>query len=682
MGEGGEKRDLGERVERLGELLRRADHAYYVLDDPELTDAEYDAFFRELTELEAASPELIRADSPTQRVSGAVASQFASVAHLAPMLSLNSVVDPAAIAEFDGRVRKLLELEESDPPVPYRCEPKIDGLALELVYRNGVLQTASTRGDGEVGEDVTANVRTIRSVPLKLEGAAPELLSLRGEAYMSKQAFSRLNERRAEQAEPVFANPRNAAAGSLRQLDTSVTASRPLAFFGYAIAPDPELGLATQSEVLEAMRAWGFAVSEEAKLRLGPEQVLAYHASVQERRDELGFEIDGVVVKVDSLDAQERLGFRSRSPRWAIAAKFEPLEQTTRLLTIELQVGRVGTLTPVAHLEPVDVAGVTVRRASLHNRFELERKDIRVGDRVVVHRAGDVIPYVVKALHEQRDGSERPFVFPESCPVCGTTVVEEGAYLRCPNGLACAAQLKEAVRHYGSKRAMDVDQLGEKIVDQLVDLGLVTNLADLYRLEPARLAEIERMGEKSAERLVAGIEASKRQALARFLFGLGIRNVGEHVARLLAEEFFSVEALGLAEEEELEAVHGVGPEVAASVRAFFEAEGTRAVLEELKQLGVAPEPPPKPEAGASEHAGESFVFTGKLQRFTRESAEEATRALGARSSGSVSKKTDYLVAGPGAGSKLAKAEKLGVRVLSEDEFAQLLEDAGVSSSPD
>lgn len=672
MSSGADRQDQRERVEELRELLRAADHAYYVLDAPELTDAEYDALHRELTELEAAHPELITPDSPTQRVSGAVASQFRSVKHLAPMLSLDSVVEPAAVTEFDGRVRKLLGLEEDAPPVAYRCEPKIDGLALELVYRDGALESASTRGDGDVGEEVTANVRTIRSVPLRLKGEAPELLSVRGEAYMTKRAFGELNERRAEAGEPVFANPRNAAAGSLRQLDAGVTASRPLAFFAYALGPHPELGLASQSEALEAMRAWGFAVSDEAELRHGPEDVLAYHAAVRGRRDALAFEIDGVVVKLDSFEGQERLGFRSRSPRWAIAAKFEPSEATTRLLAIEIQVGRVGTLTPVAHLEAVEVAGVTVQRASLHNRFELERKDIRVGDRVVVHRAGDVIPYVVKAQTEDRDGSEEVFVFPDRCPVCDTPVVEEGAYLRCPNGLACPAQLKEAVFHYGSKRAMDIDQLGQKIVDQLVDLELVKSIPDLYRLSAERLAEIERMGEKSADRLVAAIEASKRQSLARFLFGLGIRNVGEHVARLLAEEFFSVEALAKADEDELVAIHGVGTEVAASVRAFFEAEGTAAVLADLKDLGVAPVPPPRPQQGESSHAGKTFVFTGKLERFTRESAEEAARELGARSSGSVSKKTDFLVAGPGAGSKLTKAQKLGVTVLTEDEFAELL----------
>jgi DNA ligase (NAD+) len=674
----GDKTDPRARVEQLQELLRRADHAYYVLDDPELTDSEYDALHRELSELEAAHPELRAADSPTQRVSGAVASHFEAVKHLAPMLSLTSVVDPDAVTEFDGRVRKLLGLDEDAPPVAYRCEPKIDGLALELVYRDGRLERASTRGDGETGEDVTGNVRTIGSVPLRLTGDAPRLLSVRGEAYMTKRAFGVLNERRAEAGEPVFANPRNAAAGSLRQLDASVTASRPLAFFGYALGPLEDSGLATQSEALEAMRSWGFAVSGESELRLGPEDVLAYREAIERRRDELAFEIDGIVVKLDSFEGQERLGFRSRSPRWAIAAKFEPLDATTRLLAIEVQVGRVGTLTPVAHLEAVEVAGVTVQRASLHNRFELERKDIRVGDLVVVHRAGDVIPYVVKAQVDERDGSETSFVFPERCPVCDTPVVEDGAYLRCPNGLACPAQLKEAIVHYGSKRAMDIDQLGEKIVEQLVDLELVKSLPDLYRLEAERLAAIDRMGEKSAERLVEAIEASKTQGLARFLFGLGIRNVGEHVARLLAEEFFSVEALSAADEDELVAVHGVGTEVASSVRAFFEAEGTRAVLAELAELGLAPVPPPKPEATGSEHAGKTFVFTGKLQRFTRESAEQAARELGARSSSSVSKKTDFLVAGPGAGSKLAKAEKLGVTVLSEDEFAELIAATGLS----
>lgn len=667
-----------ERIGELRERVRRADHAYHVLDAPELTDAEYDALYRELVRLEAENPELRSPDSPTQRVGGAVSDEFAPVRHLAPMVSLDSVVEAQAIRDFDARVRKLLGLDEDAPPVHYRCEPKIDGLALELVYRDGSLDVASTRGDGETGEDVTANVRTIRSVPLRLrEGRGrPAVLSVRGEAFMTKQAFHELNERRAAEGEPVFANPRNAAAGSLRQLDSSVTASRPLSFHAYAVAPAPELGLSTQSEVLEALAEWGLAVGDESARCRGADEVLAYHGRLRERRDALAYEIDGVVVKLDDLAGQERLGFRSRSPRWALAAKFEPTEAVTRLESIEVQVGRVGRLTPVAHLEPVEVAGVTVQRASLHNRSEIERKDIRPGDRVVVHRAGDVIPYVVKALVEEREGEPPRFEFPAECPACGTALVEEGAYLRCPNGLACPAQLKEGLRHFGAKRAMDIDGLGEKLVEQLVDADMVASLADLYRLEPEALAGMERMGEKSAANLVAAIEGSKTRPLGRYLFGLGIRHVGETVARLLASSFRSVEALAEAEEDELLDVKGVGPEVAASVRAFFKAEGTRRVLAELHELGLRPAPPPEEPAGNSEYSGKAFVFTGRLERFRREAAEEAVRRLGARAASSVSKKTDYVIAGPGAGSKLEKAEKLGIPVLSEDEFAALLDEHG------
>jgi DNA ligase (NAD+) len=667
--------DPAARARALRDAIRRADHAYYVLDAPELTDAEYDALFRELQRLESDHPELVTSDSPTRRLGAVVASEFASVRHVAPMISLDSVADEEAVRDFDGRVRRMLGLPEEAPPVAYRCEPKIDGLALELVYREGLLETASTRGDGEVGEDVTANTRTIRSVPLRLDGPAPPLLSVRGEAYLTKAAFGLINEERSASGEPVFANPRNAAAGSLRLLDASITASRPLGFLAYAVSPSPDLQLETQSDVLERLAAWGFAVAEGSALARGPDEVLAYHAATRARRDALDFEIDGIVVKVDELAAQEKLGARSRSPRWALAFKFEPAEETTRLLAIEVQVGRVGTLTPVAHLEPVEVAGVVVRRASLHNRFELERKDIRVGDLVVVHRAGDVIPYVVKALHDERTGQERRLRFPERCPACDAAVVEEGAYLRCPNGLACPAQLKEAVRHYGSKRAMDVDQLGEKLVDQLVDQGLVRTLADLYRLEPGPLAAIERMGEKSAGKLVEEIAGSKRRPLARFLFGLGIRNVGEHVARLLAESFGSLQALGEADEDDLLAVKGIGPEVASSVRAFFEAEGTRRVLSELGALGVEPQPPERVAAGDGDE-GPTIVFTGKLERFTRQEAEEAARRLGGRASASVSKKTDFVVAGPRAGSKLEKARRLGVKVLTEEEFAALLAESG------
>lgn len=667
------------RAEELRGAIRRADHEYYVLASPSLTDAEYDALFRELQELEAAHPELRSPDSPTRRVGGEVAGEFAPVEHLGPMLSLESVLDEAEVAEFDKRVRRLLELGDDAPPVRYACEPKLDGVAVEIIYRDGVLEAASTRGDGLVGEEVTANVRTLRSVPLRLAAdRPPPELSVRGEVFMTKAAFAALNEGRAGKGEPLFANPRNAAAGALRQLDAKVTASRPLSFAAYAVAEGSAVPGTGQLQVLQQLAAWGLPTSEPVQACEGFDAVRAYRGRLREGRDDLPQEIDGIVVKVDDLDAQSRLGARSRSPRWAVAWKFEPSEAVTRLLGIDVQVGRVGTLTPVARLEPVEVAGVTVRRASLHNRLELARKDIRVGDRVVVHRAGDVIPYVVKALVEERDGTERAFEFPQRCPSCSGAVVEDGAYLRCPNGLECPVQLKEALRHYGSKRSLDIDQLGEKLVDQLVDRGLVRSLADLYRLDVGQLEELERMGARSAAKLVEAIDAAREPPLDRFLNALGIRNVGEHVARLLAEAFGGLSALADAGEEELEAVKGVGPEVARSVRAFFEAEGTRRVLAQLDELGVRPRAPEAPTGGAGGALeGKTVVFTGKLVALSRASARDLARRMGARAASSVSSSTDLVVAGPGAGSKLDRARELGVRVATEDEFVAMARSAGL-----
>lgn len=674
--------DLAQRVRELSDRIRQADHEYYVLAAPALTDAEYDALFRELSAIEREHPELVEPDSPTQRVAGAPAPEFATAEHVVPMISLDSIVDEGELAEFDRRVRRGLGLEEGDPPVVYACEPKIDGVALELVYRDGSLASAATRGDGQTGEDVTANARTIRSIPLRLAGAAealPALLSVRGEVYLGHGDFARLNESRVADGEPVFANPRNAAAGSLRQLDPAVTARRPLSFLAYAAAATGDLPWRRQADVLEGLRALGLGVSREAALREGPGGVLAYHADMHGRRDELPHEIDGIVAKVDDLAAQRRLGERTRTPRWAVAYKFEPLEATTRVDDIEVQVGRTGILSPVAHLAPVEVAGVTVRRASLFNREELERKDIRIGDQVVVHRAGDVIPYVVKSLPERRSGDERAFRFPSACPSCGTDVVEDGAYIRCPNGLACPEQLKEAIRHYGAKRAMDIDQLGEKIVDQLVERGMVSSLADLYRLDAEELAAIDRMGPKSAGNLVRAIERSRERPLARFLHALGIRHVGEHVAELLARHFGTMEALGEATVDELLAVKGVGSEVASSVHDFLRAEGNREVLARLADLGV------RPQAGqlAASDAlrGRSFVLTGTLSSLGRAEAKRAIEALGGRVSSSVSRKTDHVVAGADPGSKLARAEALGVPVLTEAAFLALLRDAGWEGGP-
>lgn len=664
------------RVAELRRLIREADHRYYVLAQPALTDAEYDALFRELASLEERRPELAAEDSPTRRVGGRVASEFASVPHVAPMFSLETIVEQADVALFDERMRKLLALPAGDE-IAYSCEPKIDGVAMELVYRAGRLVSASTRGDGEIGEDVLANARTIRAIPLALEKPfdPQAILSIRGEAYMTKRAFGRLNDERAAAGEPLFANPRNAAAGSLRQLDSSITAARPLAFLAYAAVSDGRIPWSSQVELLQGLRALGLPTSDEARACRGLQAVLAYHDELRRRRDLLPFEIDGVVIKLDDLGAQEQLGARTRSPRWAIAYKFEPVEAETVVAAIEISVGRTGILAPVAILEPVEIAGVTVRRASLHNRQEIERKDIRKGDSVIVHRAGDVIPYVVKALHEKRSGSEGEFEFPSACPACGTAVVEDGAYLRCPNGLSCPVQLQEAIRHWGGKRAMDIDQLGERIVEQLVERGLVRSVADLYRLAPDDVAVIDRMGDKSAARLVGNIAVSRTRSLARFIHGLGIRNVGEHVAKVLAERFRSVDALAAADEAALTATHGIGPEVSSSVRAFFANEAVARTLAELAELGVVPVASPEGRLEAERCdalAGRALVLTGTLSGWTREQATERIESLGGRVAGSVSRKTDYVVAGAEAGSKLDKARSLGVKILSEEEFEALV----------
>jgi len=662
--------DPAARAEELRRLLRKADHEYYLLNAPSLTDAEYDATFRELQALEAAHPDLLTPDSPTQRVAGAPATEFAPVRHLEPMGSLDTLLEDQDATDFDARVRRLLERGEES--IAYCCEPKIDGVALELVYRDGVLASASTRGDGEVGEDVTPNARTVRTIPLSLGKPVPGVFAVRGEAYMTREAFATLNEERSATGEPLFANPRNAAAGSLRQLDASVTKRRPLAFLAYGAVSEAALPWTSQAELLAALAELGMGVSPEVRRISGFEDVRAYHADLRRRRDELPHEIDGVVVKVDELADQARLGARSRSPRWAFAWKFEPVERETTLLAIEETVGRVGTVTPIALLEPVEVAGVIVQRASLHNRQEVRRKDIREGDRVIVHRAGDVIPYVVKSLPEKRAGELPEFVFATHCPACGTELVEEGAHWRCPSGLACPAQRAEAIFHWGGKRAMDIDQLGEKVVARLIETGGVKTLADLYRLTPEALADVERMGEKSAKRLVENIEASKRRPLHRFVFALGIRNVGEHVARLLASRFRFVERLRDATEAELLAVKGVGPEVAASVLEFMSRDDVRALLDDLAKVGVEPEPAPEtatPVGAPLE--GAVFVFTGSMARWSREQASERVTSLGARTSGSVSRKTTHVVAGEAAGSKLDKARQLGLNILTEDEFEHL-----------
>jgi DNA ligase (NAD+) len=665
-------RQVREEVERLRREIERHNRLYYVQDAPEISDAEYDALFRRLQELEAAHPGLQSDDSPTRRVGAAPAERFRTVRHTLPMLSLSNAMSEEEVVEFDKRVKRALETEG---PIAYVAEPKLDGVAVELVYEDGRLAVGSTRGDGTTGEDVTANLRTIRAVPLTLareRGAppVPRRLEVRAEVIISKAGFQRLNAERAEEGEPLFANPRNAAAGSLRQLDSRITARRPLDIFCHSPGAIEGARFATHWDFLRALPRWGLKVSPLNRRCGGVEAALAHYRALAEEREALPYEIDGVVLKVDDVERQERLGQVSRSPRWAIAYKFKPRQATTRVLRIVPSVGRLGTITPIAELEPVRVGGVTVRNASLHNMDEVERKDVRAGDTVLLERAGDVIPYVVRVLREKRKGRPRKFRMPARCPVCGGHVVrEEGevAY-RCINA-ACPAQLKSRIRHFASRGALDIDGLGEKLVDQLVERGLVGDFADLYALRAAQLAELERMAEKSAGNIVAGIEGSKEPPLDRFLYALGIRHVGEHLARVLAERFRGIEAIMDASEEELLAVHGVGPEVAASVRRFFDEPANRKVVERLLAAGVTPKAPARPSGRL---AGKTFVLTGGLESLARGEAERRIAAAGGKVGSSVTKQTDYVVVGADPGAKLARAKKLGTALLDEAAFLELL----------
>jgi len=657
-----------ERVAELRRQIAHHDERYYLLDDPEISDADYDALVRELQHLEAQHPELVSAESPTQRVAGAPAEHFRSVEHRTPMLSLANCFDEAGLAEFDERVRKLLGTAE----VQYDCEPKLDGLAVELVYVDGKLAEGSTRGDGLFGEDVTANLRTQRSVPLVLAmPAPPPRLAVRGEVFLRKADFARLNARREAEGEPTFANPRNAAAGSLRQLDPKVTAGRRLSLYVYELGAWDGPPFDSHQAKLAWLASIGLPVNPENSLATGLQQVLAAHRALLERRHALPYEVDGLVVKVDAEDARRRLGTVSRSPRWAVAYKFPAEEARTRVQAIDVNVGRTGALTPVAFLEPVQVGGVTVSRATLHNPGELARKDVRVGDVVFVRRAGDVIPEITKVVTSVRTGEERAYVFPEHCPVCGSATLmdEDGAILRC-TGLACPAQLLGHLRHFASRGGMDIEGLGEKLCGQLVQSGLVRRQADLYALTAERLAGLERMGEKSAQNLVSALERSRRPPLRRFLYALGIRHVGEATARTLAEAFPDVRQLYDASEEALTRVKDVGPEMARAISAFFHDEKNRENIEALLQAGVQPEPPGVSSGGP--FRGKTVVLTGTLSGMTRERAKEEVERRGGKVSGSVSRKTDWVVAGADAGSKLKKAQEYGVKVVDEAGFLDLL----------
>lgn len=671
-----------ERAAWLRAELERHNHAYYVLDAPTIPDAEYDKLFRELQGLEADHPELLTPDSPTGRVGAAPLKEFPPRRHGVPMLSLNNAFDPAEVEAFDKRVRDGLETIAA---IDYAVEPKFDGLAISLTYENGVFTCGATRGDGITGEEVTPNLRTLRDIPLRLPGEGwPALLEIRGEVLMFKAAFAELNARQRQRGDKEFVNPRNAAAGSLRQLDSKITAGRPLSFFAYGVGAGADgLAVRTHGELMDKLAAWGFPVAAERAVVSGSRGLLEYFAKIEMLRGELPYDIDGVVYKVNRLDRQAQLGFVSRAPRFAIAHKFPAEEALTEVLGIDVQVGRTGAITPVARLKPVFVGGVTVTNATLHNEDEVRRKDVRVGDTVIVRRAGDVIPEVVAIVPEKRPtrdlfGGEAlhpPFELPKICPECGSTVArgEDEAIARCTGGLYCPAQRKQALWHFAARRAMDIEGLGDKLVDQLVDAGLVHSPADLYRLTVETLAGLERMGEKSAQNLVAAIEASRQTTLARFIFGLGIRNVGEATARDLAKHFGGLDALLAADVASLQTVPDVGPVVAASIAAFFAEAHNREVIDGLRRAGVSwPEGEPA-SAGPQLLAGKTLVLTGTLPTLKRDEAKALVEAAGGKVAGSVSKKTDFVVAGEEAGSKLEKALELGVPVIDEAELLKLLE---------
>jgi DNA ligase (NAD+) len=661
-----------QRVEQLREQIRFHNYRYYVLDDPQIPDAEYDRLLRELQALEAEHPELVSEDSPTQRVGATPLSAFGEVRHEVPMLSLDNAFDDQEVADFDRRARERLEVDE----VAYTAEPKLDGLAVSLLYERGALVRGATRGDGTKGEDITQNVRTIESIPLRLIGKGfPPRLEVRGEVFMSRAGFERLNQRQQQQGEKLFANPRNAAAGSLRQLDARVTAQRPLEIYcyGVGVVEGGELP-ACHSELLERLRDWGLRVYPGIKRVVGLNGCIDYYRQLEAGRDKLAFDIDGVVFKVDRLDHQRELGFVARAPRWAIARKFPAQEEMTRVVAIDVQVGRTGAITPVARLEPVFVGGVTVTNATLHNEDEVHRKDVRVGDTVIVRRAGDVIPEVVAVIQEKRPRKTRPFAMPAQCPVCGSDIerVEGEAVARCTGGLYCEAQRKEAIKHFASRRAMDIEGLGDKLVAQLVDRKLVDDVAGLYRLDAQTLAGLERMGEKSANNLIEALKKSKATTFDRFLYALGIREVGDATARALAQAFGDLETLMQADTEQLEAVRDIGPVVASHIEHFFRQPHNREVIDNLRKAGIH-----WPAVKARRHqplAGRTYVLTGTLTDMTREETKQRLEALGATVAGSVSKKTTAVIAGEKAGSKLAKAEALGVPVLDENELMKLLQD--------
>ena len=675
-------------VARLRAALHHHAHQYYVLDEPQVPDAEYDRLFHELQAIEQAHPELVTPDSPTQRVGGKPLDAFASVRHAVPMLSIRTETDTEASGakNFDTRVRRELGLGDDAPPVEYVAEPKFDGLAINLRYEQGVLVQAATRGDGETGEEVTQNIRTIGQIPLRITGKIPPVLEVRGEVYMRRDDFEALNERQREKiaqgakGEKTFVNPRNAAAGAVRQLDPAIAAQRPLSFFAYGLGEVTAVdqggpAFQTHFDMLNTLKSWGFPVSDLVGIARGATELVAYHQRVGQQRDSLGFDIDGVVYKVNSIALQRQMGFVTREPRWAVAHKYPAQEQLTTVLGIDVQVGRTGKLTPVAKLAPVFVGGVTVTNATLHNEDEARRKDVRVGDTVIVRRAGDVIPEVVSVLIDKRVSDAPIFTMPHKCPVCGSAAVREDdeADYRCTGGLFCSAQRKQAILHFAQRRAVEVEGLGEKLVDQLVDAGIIKTLPDLYRLGFASLAALDRMADKSVQNILDALEKSKQTTLPRFLFGLGIRHVGEATAKELVRHFGKLDTIMDATPEQLLQVGDVGPIVAQSIRTFFDQTHNREVVEQLRACGVTWKEGEPAAVAPKPLAGKTFVITGTLPTLSRDEAKDLLEAAGAKVAGSVSKKTSYVLAGTDAGSKLDKARELGVAVIDELEMKEMLD---------
>ena len=677
-------------LEKLREEINYHNHRYYILDSPVISDSEYDRLFRRLQELETKFPHLITPDSPTRRVGAMPLDEFKTIAHTIPMLSLNNANNVEEAREFDERVKRFLETKDE---IEYVAEPKMDGLAIELVYVDGLFTAGSTRGDGYTGEDVTLNLRTVKSIPLRLiispsppflKGGKerggypiPVRLEVRGEVFIPIKEFERLNREREGRVEPAFANPRNAAAGSIRQLDSKITAMRPLDIYCYGIGALDGIKFKTHYEILHALKNWGLKVNPFIKICKGIDEVIKYHEDMEEKRDEIPYELDGVVVKVNSLDLQDRLGILTRSPRWAVAYKFKARQKTTRVKDIIVGVGRTGALTPVAILEPVEVGGVTVERATLHNQGEVDRKDVRVGDTVVVQRAGDVIPEVVLVIKEKRPPGTKPFKIPDKCPLCDSNVEKVGAIHYCTGGLLCPSQVKETIRHFAAKRAMNIEGLGDKHIDQFVEKGVIKDVADLYSLKKEDIAELERWADKSAQNLLEQIEKSKDTTLARMIYALGIRQVGEHMAKVLANNFGSLDELMKASCENLMEIHEIGPETAESIITFLKEEHNRNVLEKLKRAGV--KTGGRGQGASGNGIGElkfknkQFVLTGTLSGFTRGEAKELIESLGGRITSSVSKNTDYVIAGAEPGSKYDKAVELGIKILNEEEFKDLLD---------